>query len=361
MRVNITAPVAATTPTKKNALTVAGISGITAAGVVVLLTLAACIFISTRKRKYKKNLRYKSGLDDKYGSSLISVPVKGAYNDPTNLKSTAYESVGLIKIPPPIRTSIIHDNFSPPANYTPEKDYFSHRDPNHNHEELARKLGFRMSASNSELMEEQSPLFTGHSRSDSIRREGTPITDNSSLTKNLYDRLRPLPLENSIGTTSPPPPPTRLQLSRIITTSSTKPARTSPPITGFGLPKPQSQSYQPKPPQSEPLSMNPNPGYIPSGIGSSNNNTALTRNFSRRHTRDLSISRETDSDRAEASSRVDNRISGPIVVVASRFDEEAEARRRVRERLYREGFSKRQDEGEVKSQPGGDSPDGTLW
>jgi hypothetical protein len=352
--------VVATTPTKKKALTIAGISGIAAGGLVILTALAGCIFISIRKRKHRKNLQYKSGLDDRYGNSSISVPVKGAYNDPTTLKSTAYESVGLIKIPPPIRTSIIHDNFSPPAYNPPEKENYNHRDPKHNHEDVARKLGFRMSSSNSERTEEQSPLFTGYSPPGSMNRGGTPSTDNSGSTKNLYDKLRSLPVENQTGTTSVPPPPTRPPLSRIITTSSTKPARTSPPITGFGLPKPQSQSYQPRPPQTEPLSLNPNPAYIPGSMAYSNNNPPLARNSSHRHTRDLSVSRERERDRTKVSSQGDSQISGPIVVVASRFDDEVEARRRKeRERLYREGFSKRQ--GEIRRQPGGESPDGTLW
>jgi hypothetical protein len=337
-----------TTPSKKKILTVAGISGIAAAGVVLLLLLGACGFIWHRKRKNRRSLQFKSSLDDRYGSPSIGAPIYGAYNEPNPPKPTAYESVGLIKVPPPIHTSTIHDNFSPPGYDVRLEEYYNHNDPKHNHEELARNLGFRMSSGSPRRVEDSPPLVSDRSPPDSIIRIDTPSTDGSS--KNLYDKLRHLDPDPSKPNVTTPQ-------SSHDTSTPFKPPQMLP-MNAIGLPKPRPQPLTITPvPQnykvttSAPLSMHP---------------TAMNpvQNFSRRHTRDLSASRDRRglNDHYPSMSRGENQISGPIVTVGTRFDAEDEVKRRMeRERLYREGYVKKPEERQVRRRPSADSPDGGLW
>jgi hypothetical protein len=86
----------------------------------------------------------------------------------------------------------------------------------------------------------------------------------------------------------------------------------------------------------------PKPG-LP--VRSNSNATAITSYSVRpgRHTRDLSVGRGMD-DRATSNIH----ISGPMITVSTRFDEEEEARKRKeRERLYRQGYKTQEEEENV--------------
>lgn len=262
---------------------VAATSGITAAGVVVCFIIIACLFILFRRYMVKRNTRVTSSLDSRYGNSRITNPVHGAFSTYREARPptlTPSECVSLIKVPAPIRTSTLRDKYTPP-----DYDVYYGPQSQKTHEEIARDLGFTMRSPS--LVPSQVGEHT-----HSINTDGSIRSQDSATTDFSFES----PQSAAMGSKGTP-----TQQSAIRTASS---SNSSTQITGSPS----------------------NPG-LPSHPKHNSTSTTKSnyRNFSRRHVRDLSVSRGAVAPGPEAAAKA-GLISGPIVTVGTRYEEEEKAR-----------------------------------
>jgi hypothetical protein len=312
-KVNITSPIVAT-GTKHKSLTVGAIIGIAVGGVVFLLIVAAVIFICMRKRAARRNIRVKSALDSRYGNKEISSPINGAYGDPNaagsfqNGNYSNYQSISLSKILPSIKTSLNeHD-------YQPKEDHYSHSPPYYN----------KTSSEDHRFKIKQIRPSPAYSPDGSTQLGMTPVsaisygkTPTSAVSQGFSPALATsqesntqMPLVSSTSHPARSPPATAAMRGK-----------PTPPITGSGLPK--------RSPSHIINSNNMNTSSMPRATSNSPVNV--------RHTLDLSLGR------GALAQPHGHQISGPLVTVGSRVEEEeATRKRRERERLYREGLITRE-------------------
>lgn len=266
------------------ALSVAAMSGLTAAGVVVFFILMACLFIYCRRYMIRRNTRVTSSLDARYGNTRITNPVYGAfstYREPRPQTLTPSECVGLIKVPPPIRTSTLRDKLSPP-----EYDVYYGPQSLKTHEEVARELGFTMDSQAPNPSQDDEPA-------PSISSKSSRRSHESSATAFSFELDQP----DTPGVKEPQNQQTPLRSA----SSSYSASQTTPNNTVPGLP------VHPK-----------------------HNSTSINakyRNFSRQHVRDLSVSRGNGVTASYTAAKV-GQISGPIVTVGTRYEEEEKARQK---------------------------------
>jgi len=280
-------------------LSAATASGITAVTMAFCFSLVACIFIFCRQRlRWKRNDRVNSSLDSRYGSKTITNPVYGAYSAfraPSPPSSIECQKSTLIKVPPPIRTGPPHDKIKPR-----KYDKQCIQKFEQSQERFASSLGFKI-------------------------RDSTPGLELSDISTNSTLEHPDLPLKSAASVMTEfsfLASPTPIQVRRVSYSSSSS-SETPPPTShitsGAGLPS------HPK----------RNPSFTKAGC----------RNFSRHHVRDLSVSRgETLPGPSVTTEMV--HISGPIVDIGARYEDDSEESRRGRERekLYRNGSVKRERE-----------------
>jgi hypothetical protein len=285
--------------------------------------LAAILFVCLRKRMaLRKNSRLKSRLDGRYGSQAITVPVQGAYIDPGVTKlspRSPHENFSLKRLPPTVALQMppveeplrAYSQRYPEEYYAQEQAYNNQHSPPTHHENVAREFGFKIASSSLTPSLSYSPPG-----STQPSHEPSPISAVS------HHSASPFAHTVSPTSTAHTKTPTTGR-----STSSSKP-KTSPVsggISGAGLPRAPSRNES---------------------IRTVGSVRTQYRQHEARRTRDLSASRNGGERRS--SRRPDNQISGisgPMVAVATRYEEEQELqRRRERERLHRQGlFSSAQE------------------
>lgn len=328
--INITNPILLVTSAKEKSLSTGAICGIAVGGVVLLALITAVLFICHRKRRNRKSVR--SSLDQRYGNKDISNPVFGAfshYNEPgpqTPHTPGSYEDVSLIKVPPPIKTSPSYTKYdlpkydghypSPPLPTLPPA-------LRQTHEEMARDLGFSMG--------EQ------HAKSPPVETKVVPMLYQHSVSRSHANDS-----SSDVSIRSLEAGPEALDMtavSPIVSSTLTRSAKTSP-VPGNTRFSPTIATYTSAP--GLPSLPKRSPSFSHQYLASSS--SALPRSH-RRTTQDLSSSR---GGSGQAPSNSPGQISGPIVNVGTRYEDEEKDARRRRERLYQEGDGKRKQEGQAE-------------
>lgn len=320
--VNITAPIVAppTSTSSHKKLSQSAIIGIAIGGGVLLVILAAMLFVCIRKRMARrKNARLKSRLDGRYGAETITVPVHGAYIDPGLTKlspRSPHENFSLKRLPPTVALQMPPIP-EPPRAYSPrrpeeyyyaqEQVFFKQHSPPSQHEDAARQFGLT-TASNSK---EPSPSYSPPgSTQPSHEHSPVSVVSHHSTSPFAHQTISPASTAHSKTSTT----------GHSASTSTSKP-KTSPlsgQTIGAGLPRAPSRNESVR--------------TVASVQASSGRREV-------RRTRDLSASRgRGEHSQTRAENQISG-ISGPMVAVTTRYEEEQELqRRREREQLYRQGF-----------------------
>lgn len=292
------------TSQSKGGLTTGAYAGIAVGGAFILAFIAAVCLVGRRKRKAQKDREMiASGLDNRFGNGRITAPVQGAYGDPYEPQASPYQNVGLV-------------NFSPKH----EKEY------------------------GSQVVEHDHHAHEAYFASPNYQRPLSTLSQNHNLR----------------GVTPPVPYPTynpaaRDRPTRTFSPTGSAQQNDSPSHSPRSLADSLTKLNKPSPtPETSNLTRKKGPPVIGTGLTRNaapyrSNSVASVESFKARpsrQTRDLSVSRDMEER---------NEITGPIVTVDTRFDEDENARRKTeRERLYKQGFRSSKPEEKM-------SPDDELW
>lgn len=318
------------TGTKNKSLSTAAIIGIAVAGGILLVILAAILFVGIRKhRNFTRLKALRSPLDPRFGARNITAPNKGAYTSPQSSPHINPDSVPMKLVPmvhygdlapdtddewydPPLQES---STLSPgPPSYSPPNSGRESIMPTHH----AYIPQYRPASRNS-----TSPLYSPPN-----------LHQDQSQSRSPPDSARSAP-----PTTTPSSQPSSARSLPGIYTNQQ-------PLSARSMPTPQIQRSPPPPifikisneTHTTPI-INTNPTITSSNFSASTNpNTNIaTRapSFSRHLSRDLTSG--SMSSRRYNKRLTPVEISRPIMRVESRFENEAQTRA-ARERLYRDGL-----------------------
>jgi hypothetical protein len=305
--VNITAPIVApsTSTSSHKKLSQSVIIGVAVGGGVLLVILAAMLFVCIRKRMARrKNARFKSRLDGRYGAETITVPIHGAYIDPGLTKLSQpepHENFSLKRLPPTVVLQMPPIP-EPPRAYSPrhpEEYYYAqeqpfskqHNPPSHL-ENVARQFGLTKTSNSKEPSPSYSPPG-----STQPSHEHSPVSAVSQHSTSPFANQLITPATGHSAST---------------TASKPKISPSSGQIISNGLPRAPSRTESVR--------------------------TVASAQDVRR-TRDLSASRNRGERSQTRGENQISGISGPMVEVATRYEEEQELQRvREQEQQYRMGF-----------------------
>ena len=290
----VTAPPTSTAEPGKPGLSTGAYAGIGVAGAAIIaVIIAVCIIGSRKKHAREERDLISSGLDDRFGHGNITMPVKGAYGDPYASQHSPYHNVGLVTVPSP-----------------GEKGYGSQRD--------------------------EQQTYDPHFPSPQYKQPHSQVAPISYANYNQARHHSPGLSYSPAGSTQPADTPS--QSPRSISDSTTQ-------LRGQASHNDDHSNLTRS--NAPPRVSDNSPRY---GLPARSNSRAAVEDASTfrpgRHTRDLSSSRDEEGS---------SNISGPIITVSTRFDEDDEIKKKQeRERLYRSGFKTKEEE-KAKS------PDGEVW
>jgi len=342
-QVAIVAPAMSQTPKNHKPLTEAGIIGIAVGGAVVIIILIAIGFICFKKRRNARRLKIlQSPLDERFGAPEISAPNKGAFSSPQTSPSINKDSISLKEVP-----KVRNFSFSRP---TPQRagewtgaspgatsTVFSSSPP-----------GYDASPGSSPPNSSRNSIPAHHAY---IPPEYTPPSRNSMSP--LYVPPPP-PQQPSNGI--PAAYPQRSQSISGVKTTGSSSNNTSPNYIHRSSPS--TSSIRTRTTAPPPVSVARNP--------------STTSRLQSRHTPHNSISPSlintmpNPKPSPNYNSNGESEISGPMIRVGNRFENEDEARR-ARERLYREGLAGRtlvhgpEEEVAERRSPESESGSEELW
>ena len=290
----------------RGGLSTGAYAGIGVAGAaVVAVLIAVCVIGQRKKQAREKRDQIASGLDDRFGNGRITVPVKGAYGDPYPPQHSPYQNVGLVTVPQKSERGYGSQRNDPQEAYFSAPRYQRPLSQISQHTIPTREVVPPVSYATYNPSRNNSPGLS-YSPAGSTQQAESPSHSPRSISDSTT-KLHQAPSPN-------------------IEESSNQTRSKGPPKAGGGK-------------------------LARYGLPTRSNSSAGVEDVSvfrpGRHTRDLSSSRDLDEK---------SNISGPIITVSTRFDDEDETKKKLeRERLYRQGFKTPKNDDKAKS------PDSEMW
>lgn len=345
-QVGITSPskTPATSSTKHKVLTIGAIIGIAVGGGVLAIILIAVIFVCLRKHRNNNRLKQlRSPLDARFGASNISAPNRGAFASPKSSPPLKSDSLPMKTVSRPKHLNLTrqvsqrtNDWYDPPSEQTPTTG-ISPAPPVYSPPNSSKPL---LSVHNVSIPPQYSPPARNSTspgwippppppRPASLHQGLTPPT------RAPYESTRPPHVRSGSAMSNTSRAPPVRSSSTLSNTTRSPPAHSfstrSPPVSMSNTTKsPPENSISGRSPPTMSINTRSPPVTSTTPATAASYIDRSASNASRNHNRDLSLARE------RAGTPV-NQISGPIIQVGNRFEDEDEARR-ARERLYREGL-----------------------
>ncbi|CZR59234.1 uncharacterized protein PAC_09126 [Phialocephala subalpina] len=352
-QVAIVVPAISQVPKNHKPLSEGGIIGIAVGGAVVIIILIAIGFICHKKRRNARRLKLlQSPLDERFGASEISAPNKGAFSSPQISPSTHKDSINLKEAP-----KVRNFSFSRPTPPQRAGEWTGESPGRTSTVFSSSPPGYDVSPASSPPNSGRSSIPTHHAY---IPPEYTPPSRNSTSPLYVPPPAPSPPQQPPHG--MPASYPQRSQSALGVRTTGSAPNNTSPNYVHRSLPS--TSSIRTRSNAPPPVSVARNPS------------TTSRLTINRAHTPHHSISPSLINTIPNPSANVnlngtngngeENHISGPMIRVGNRFENEDEARR-ARERLYREGLAGRtlvhgpEEEVAERRSPESESGSEELW